>query len=156
MRNFMVDRILTFESGKRMTAIKGFARTEDYLDGSFPREDQVPRGILIEIVVQAASLFLGASRDFQIKAVPVLLEEFSFHRPVRAGSRLVFEEELLRWQESSAYIGVRGTVDGQDVLCARFLMGFDNADGSWAIPLGELTRSYFNALWRPGVDEDHA
>jgi 3-hydroxymyristoyl/3-hydroxydecanoyl-(acyl carrier protein) dehydratase len=147
MRHFLVDRLVERERGQRFVAVKTFPMTEDYLHFGFPRPlGEVPFSIILESIVQVASLFLGWSHDFTIKAVPVLLVQARYGRPVRAGERVFYVQDVLARDALAARMRCRALTGGEQRLEAEFVMGYGSAQGNWTLPLVEGQRHYFRAI----------
>jgi hypothetical protein len=147
MRHFLVDRLVERERGRRFVAVKTFPLTEDYLHFGFPRPlGEVPFSIILESIVQGASLFLGWSHDFTVKAVPILLEYARYGRPLRAGERVTYIQHVAARDDFTARMRCRVLAHGEERLDAAFAMGYGSADGSWTLPLVEGQRAYFRAI----------
>ena len=147
MQGLLVNAIQEFEPGKRVVAVTDLSATEDYADDAFPRAGFIPNSILVEIIVQAASLFLGASHDFCLKAVPILLTTVSFNGALRPGARFTVEERVLALEDHAALMQAVGTSEGANIVEAEFIMGFGSDEGTWALPANQaLQRRYFQAV----------
>jgi 3-hydroxymyristoyl/3-hydroxydecanoyl-(acyl carrier protein) dehydratase len=147
MRHFLVDRLVERERGQRFVAVKTFPMTEDYLHFGFPRAPgEVPFSIVLESVVQVASLFLSWSHDFAIKAVPILVERARYGRPLRAGDRVTYLQEVVARAGFSARMRCRALTGAELRLEAVFAMGYGSADSAWTLPVVEGQRQYFQAI----------
>lgn len=58
----LVDRVLDWESGKRITAIKNVTVNEEFFNGHFPNKPVMPGVMMIEALAQTAAIlsFLGS------------------------------------------------------------------------------------------------
>jgi 3-hydroxymyristoyl/3-hydroxydecanoyl-(acyl carrier protein) dehydratase len=147
MRHFLVDRLVERERGRRFVAVKTFPMTEDYLHFGFPRAPgEVPFSVVIESIVQAASLFLCWSHDFAVKAVPILIEGARYGRPVRAGERVTYLQEVVARAPISTRMRCRALTAGELRLEVAFAMGHGRAGGAWTLPVAEGQRQYFEAI----------
>lgn len=147
MHGFFLDGISEFERGKRVVAVKDLSAAEDYADDAFPRGGLIPSSIVVEIIVHTASVFVSASHDFRVKAVPILLTRVSFHGALRSGARLTVEEHVVSLEEHTALMRAVGMSEGEEVVEAEFVMGFGSENRTWALPVDQgLQRSYFEAL----------
>lgn len=152
MQGVILDAITEFEAGKRIVAVKQLSATEDYADDAFPRGGLIPNSILIEIIAQAASFLMGASQDFRIKAVPILLTTVSFNGALRPGARLTVEQHLVSVADHAALMRAVGSNEGAKVMEAEFVMGFRSDEGSWPLPADQdIQRSYFERLVEQGI-----
>jgi 3-hydroxyacyl-[acyl-carrier-protein] dehydratase len=147
MQGLLVHAISEFEPGRRLVAVTDLSLLEAYADDAFPRGGVIPNSILVEIIAQAASLFLGASHDFRFKAVPILLTSVVFHRTLRPGGRFSVDERVLALEDQTALLRAVGTSEGANVVEAELIMGFGSEDGEWALPANqELQRRYFEMI----------
>jgi len=143
----MLTTIKEFEPMTRMVAVTDLSASEYYAEETFPRGGQVPNSILVEIIAQAASLFLAASHDFGIKAVPIVLHRVSFRLSLHPGARLTVEVQLVSMADHAALMRAVGRSEGADVVEAEFAMGFGSHDGAWALPTHqELQEIYFDSI----------
>lgn len=143
----MLNAISDFKPMTRMVAVKDLSATEYYARDTFPRGGRIPNSIVAEIIAQAASLFLGASHDFRIKAVPIVLNTVSFHQPLHPGARLTVEVQLVLLEDHAALMRAMGSSGGANVAEAEFIMGFGSDEGPWALPTHqELQKIYFESI----------
>jgi 3-hydroxymyristoyl/3-hydroxydecanoyl-(acyl carrier protein) dehydratase len=145
----ILDGITAFEPGRRMVAYTDLSATQDYADDAFPRGGAIPNSILVEITVQAASLFLGRSNDFRVRAVPIMLHRAQFARSLRPGARFTVENRLCALAERTALVHALGTSEGDAVMEADVVMGFGSEEGGWMRVDPAVQRSYFDALMGP-------
>ena len=115
----LVDRVLGFEVGKRLTAIKNVSINEPFFQGHFPGHPVMPGVLVVEALAQAGGLLTQLSRDpaelgydtFYL----VKVDNAKFSRMVVSGDKLELEVELKRRIRNMAqYVGV-ARVDGEQV-----------------------------------------
>ena len=121
----LVDRVVEFESGKRIRAWKNVSGNEPFFNGHFPGHAVMPGVLVIEALAQAGGLLTQLSRDpgagdgqtFYL----VKVDNAKFSRMVVPGDRLDLEVELKRQIRNMAqYVGI-ARVDGEQVACAEIL-----------------------------------
>jgi 3-hydroxymyristoyl/3-hydroxydecanoyl-(acyl carrier protein) dehydratase len=126
-----VDRILEIDAhgGGTITACKTFPRTEDYFDGTFRRQGEVPASLVLETIASASSFLLIVQSRYHTMGLLLKLARASFLRPVLAGDRLIIQSRIVAIQRDRtdprvapqdlgiAEIHTRGTVE--DVLVAE-------------------------------------
>ena len=126
-----VDRILEIDAhgGGTITACKTFPRTEDYFDGTFRRQGEVPASMLLETIASASSFMLIVRSRYHAMGLLLKLSRARFWRSVQAGDRLVVQSRIVAiqgdWTDPTvvsrdvgmAEICTRATVD--DVLVAE-------------------------------------
>ena len=122
----LVDRVLHWESGKSITAIKNVTANEEFFNGHFPNKPVMPGVLMIEALAQAAALlsFLTTGRKPDDTTVVYFLgiDNARFKRPVEPGDQLLIEAEIVKVTRGIWKYKARATVDGQlavetDMMC---------------------------------------
>ena len=120
----LVDRVLSFDDGKTLTAIKNVTVNEPFFTGHFPERPVMPGVLICEALVQAGGLLASCSTDGVPDDRGVVLagiERARFRRPVEPGDQLVLEIQLLKKHRPLWKMRGRARVDGQVVAEAEFL-----------------------------------
>ncbi|WP_019141067.1 3-hydroxyacyl-ACP dehydratase FabZ [Noviherbaspirillum massiliense] len=121
----LVDRVLNWESGKTITAIKNVTVNEEFFNGHFPHKPVMPGVLMIEALAQTAALlsFLTAGRkpDDQSVVYFVGIDGARFKRPVEPGDQLKMDVELLRSTRGIWKYKAQGTVNGQLAVEAELM-----------------------------------
>jgi 3-hydroxyacyl-[acyl-carrier-protein] dehydratase len=121
----LVDRVLDWESGKSITAIKNVTINEEFFNGHFPHKPVMPGVMLIEAMAQTAALlsFLSAGRkpDHSEVVYFVGIDGARFKRPVVPGDQFRMQVELLRAARGIFKFKAHGSVDGQTVVEAELM-----------------------------------
>ena len=60
----LVDRVLAYEAGKTLTAIKNVTINEPYFQGHFPGYPVMPGVLIIEALAQASGVLVHLSSDY--------------------------------------------------------------------------------------------
>ncbi len=126
----LVDRVLAFEPGVSLRAIKNVTFNEPYFQGHFPGHPVMPGVMIIEAMAQAAGLLTQLSspprQDAHGQQVFYLVkvDNARFSQVVTPGDQLVFEVQLKRNLRNMGLFACRALVDDRDVasadiLCAR-------------------------------------
>ncbi|MBS0576960.1 MAG: 3-hydroxyacyl-ACP dehydratase FabZ [Proteobacteria bacterium] len=125
----MVDRVLSYETGKSLRAIKNVSFNEPQFQGHFPKHPVMPGVLIIEGMAQAAGLLVQVSTPADPDADQsifylVKVDKARFSRVVVPGDQLVFEVELIRTLRNMGLYACRALVDGKEaasaeILCAR-------------------------------------
>lgn len=94
----LVDRIVEFESGKRIVGIKSVTVNEPFFQGHFPGMPIMPGVLIIEALAQTAAVL--ALRDLPDREKQLSLfstiDNAKFRRPVVPGDTLHLELTVLR------------------------------------------------------------
>ena len=123
----LVDRVLDWEAGKKITAIKNVTANEEFFNGHFPNHPVMPGVLIIEALAPTAGFFALMSADTNMYKVAVVyfsrIDCALFKRPVEPGDQLVMEAELVRSSRGMWKFRTKGMVDGQlaveaELMCA--------------------------------------
>lgn len=119
----LVDRIVEFESGKRIVGIKNVTINEPFFQGHYPGHPIMPGVLIVEAMAQVGGLLLiDAVEDPDDKVVYFMsLNNVKWRRPVRPGDRLVFDLKLVQLRRSVCKMRGEGFVDGQLVAEAELM-----------------------------------
>jgi len=122
----LVDRVLHWESGKTITAIKNVTANEEFFNGHFPNKPVMPGVLMIEAMAQAAALLsfltMGRKPDANTLVYFLGIDNARFKRPVEPGDQLKLEVEIVKVTRGIWKYKARATVDGQlavegDLMC---------------------------------------
>jgi len=130
MKYILIDKIVSFEEGKTLTAVKCVALAEEYLGDHFPTFPVLPGVLLLQGLVESASWLVRKTENFAHSMV--LLEEarnVKYKSFLAPGSRIEYTVQAKVIEENvSSFTGL-GIADGEKILEARFgLRHFNLAD----------------------------
>ncbi len=94
-----VDRVLEFDDGQRILALKNVSINEPFFRGHFPEQPLMPGVLICEALAQAGALLAHRSSDgVQSGRVVVLtgLDRARFRRPVLPGDQLHLDVALIK------------------------------------------------------------
>jgi 3-hydroxyacyl-[acyl-carrier-protein] dehydratase len=121
----LVDRVLSWESGKTITAIKNVTINEEFFNGHFPHKPVMPGVMMIEALAQTAALlsFLswGHKPDHNEVVYFIGIDGARFKRPVEPGDQLRMEVEIIRASRGIYKYKAKGSVDGQTAVEAELM-----------------------------------
>jgi 3-hydroxyacyl-[acyl-carrier-protein] dehydratase len=121
----LVDRVLDWESGKQIRAIKNVSVNEEFFNGHFPNKPVMPGVLMIEALAQTAALLafltIGQKPDENAVVYFVGIDGARFKRPVEPGDQLVMEVFLDR-ARAGIYKFKGVTRVGAEVACEAELM----------------------------------
>mgnify|MGYP002623257408 FL=1 len=118
-----VDRVLEFEDGVRIVALKNVSLNEPYFPGHFPDLPVMPGVLICEALAQAGGLLVYRSKGGLPENSVVALtgiEKARFRRPVLPGDQLRLEVALVRSRRPLWKMSGRVLVDGKLVAEADF------------------------------------
>ncbi|MBX4180870.1 3-hydroxyacyl-ACP dehydratase FabZ [Sodalis sp. CWE] len=123
----LVDRVLDFEKGKFLKAIKNVSFNEPFFQGHFPGKPIFPGVLILEAMAQATGILAFKSAEklttwelYYFAAI----DEARFKRPVQPGDQLILEVEFIKERQSIARFKGTAKVDSEiaceaSMMCAR-------------------------------------
>ncbi|HET6922702.1 MAG TPA: 3-hydroxyacyl-ACP dehydratase FabZ [Anaeromyxobacteraceae bacterium] len=120
----LVDRVVEFEMGKRLVALKAVTVNEPFFAGHFPGHPVMPGVLVLEALAQASALLakksMSAGDDGQVIYL-MAIDNARFRKPVVPGDRLELRVEVVKhkgaiWKEKGVAL-----VDGAVVAEAEFM-----------------------------------
>lgn len=156
MRFSLVDKIISLEKGKSITAIKNLSLAEEYLQDHFPGFAVMPGVLMVESLVQAGAWLLRDADDFQYSAV--LLKQaraVKFNSFVKPGEMLTVKLQVQKWDGDDCTLKGEGAVGDRSTVSARLtLERFNLSDRNPAMAGSDeeriqKMRQLFNQLWTP-------
>ena len=129
----LVDRVLNWESGKTITAIKNVTANEEIFSGHFPNKPVMPGVLMIEAMAQAAALLsfltMGQKPDENTLVYFLGIDNARFKRPVEPGDQLVMQVEIIKVARGMWKYKASATVDGQLAVEADLMCTLRTVDG---------------------------
>ena len=121
----LIDRVIAFEAGKRLSAIKNVTVNEPFFLGHFPGHPVMPGVLLIEAMAQASGVLTQLSDGFAAKPNQlfylVRVDNARFSRTVVPGDQVLLEVEQKRMLRRMGQYHCRASVDGREVARAELL-----------------------------------
>ena len=121
----LVDRVLDWESGKTIVAIKNVTANEEFFNGHFPHKPVMPGVLMIEALAQSAALLsfltMGQKPDENSVVYFIGIDSARFKRPVVPGDQIRMEVEIVRHTRGIWKYRARATVDGQLAVEAELM-----------------------------------
>ncbi|MDP2533830.1 3-hydroxyacyl-ACP dehydratase FabZ [Photobacterium damselae subsp. piscicida] len=119
----MINRVVNYEEGKTLTAIKNVSINEPQFTGHFPNMPVFPGVLILEAMAQATGLLafktFGAPKENELYYF-ASIDNAKFRKPVMPGDQLVLEVEFLKERRGIAMFNGVAKVDG-DVVCSAEL-----------------------------------
>jgi 3-hydroxyacyl-[acyl-carrier-protein] dehydratase len=121
----LVDRVLDWEAGKFMRAMKNVTANEPFFQGHFPGYPVMPGVLVIEAMAQVAGLLTMLSdvarRDGSQLVLFAGIDDARFKRQVFPGDTLIIEAHLERAVRGIGKFRTRATV-GEQLVCEAQLL----------------------------------
>jgi 3-hydroxyacyl-[acyl-carrier-protein] dehydratase len=113
----LVDRVLSCEPGKDITALKNVTMNEPFFNGHFPNYPVMPGVLVIEALAQAAGLLTLKSVDAKPDEDSIFyfvgIDAARFKKPVQPGDQLILKATILRERVGIWKYAARAEVDGR-------------------------------------------
>jgi 3-hydroxyacyl-[acyl-carrier-protein] dehydratase len=111
----LIDRVIEFERGKRLVAIKNVTFNEPFFQGHFPNVPIMPGVLVIEAMAQAGAIIMMSEIPDREKKLAVFtgIEKAKFRNQVTPGDQLRIEVEVLAFRSRMGRMEARATVDGK-------------------------------------------
>jgi 3-hydroxyacyl-[acyl-carrier-protein] dehydratase len=121
----LVDRVLEFEKGVRIKALKNVTINEPFFTGHFPARPVMPGVLTLEALAQAAALLSFASAGTEPGDDTVVyfvgIDGARFKRPVEPGDQLILEATIDRVRGGIVKYRTRASVDGETAVEAELM-----------------------------------
>ncbi len=96
----LVDRVLSLELGKSITAVKNVTINEPYFPGHFPYHPVMPGVLIVEALAQAAAILSFKTMDTKPTDDSVYyfagIDEARFKKPVSPGDQIILNVSIDR------------------------------------------------------------
>jgi 3-hydroxyacyl-[acyl-carrier-protein] dehydratase len=124
----LIDRVVAFEHGKHLTAIKNVTINEPFFQGHFPGHPVMPGVLIIEAMAQASGVLVKLSVPHDphkpVVFYLVKVDKARFSRIVVPGDQLILEVRLKRTLRNMSLFLCRALVEGDlaaeaEMLCAE-------------------------------------
>ena len=121
----LVDRVLTWEANKSITAIKNVTVNEEFFNGHFPHKPVMPGVLMIEALAQTAAILsfmtMNVKPDENSVVYFVGIDNARFKRPVEPGDQLKMDIEILRTSRGIWKYKAVASVDGKVAVEAELM-----------------------------------
>ena len=111
----LIDRVIEYERGKRIVAIKNVTINEPFFQGHFPGFPIMPGVLVIEAMAQAGGMIMLTELEDHEKKLAVFtgIEKAKFRRPVTPGDQLRIEVTVPSIRSRAFRVEGKAYVDGK-------------------------------------------
>ncbi|MDX9989387.1 MULTISPECIES: 3-hydroxyacyl-ACP dehydratase FabZ [Thiothrix] len=121
----LVDRVVEYEVGKSLTAIKNVTVNEPWVNGHFPHQPIMPGVLIIEALAQATGLLgfrtMGEEPQTDTLYLLVAVDNARFKQAVVPGDQLVMQVELVKRKGIMWVFKAEARVDGKLAVSAELM-----------------------------------
>ena len=122
----LVDRVLEYEPGKSIRALKNVTCNEPFFSGHFPHRPVMPGVMVIEALAQTAGILAFRTADIVPSESTMFyfvgIDKARFRRPVVPGDQLILKATLERQMRGIWKFATAAEVDGQEVASAQMMV----------------------------------
>ena len=123
----LVDRVVEFDKGKRITALKNVTINEPFFQGHFPGTPIMPGVLIVEAMGQAGGVLVIQSLPLESRGKLIYFMGFDgvrFRKPVVPGDQLMLELEILKIRSNAVKMAGVAKVDGKTVAEAKLMAAY--------------------------------
>ncbi len=121
----LIDRVLSYEVGKDIVALKNVSINEPFFSGHFPHYPVMPGVLIVEALAQAAAVLTLKTENTANREDTVYyfvgIDGVRFKKPVTAGDQLILKVAIERQIKGLWKYSARAEVDGQLVTEATLM-----------------------------------
>ncbi len=121
----LVDRVISYEAGKDIVALKNVSINEPFFSGHFPHQPVMPGVLIVEALAQAAAILTLRTENTTNKEDTVYyfvgIDGVRFKKPVMAGDQLILKVAIQRQIKGLWKYSARAEVDNQLVTEAQLM-----------------------------------
>ena len=121
----MVDRILEYDGGDTLTALKNVTYNEPFFPGHFPAVPTMPGVLILEAMAQASGILAVLKSGVRPESGLILyfagIDEVRFKRPVVPGDQLLFHVTLDKHKRDLWRFRTTAKVGGE-LACEALMM----------------------------------
>ena len=121
----LVDRVLSYELGKDIVALKNVSINEPFFSGHFPHHPVMPGVLIVEALAQAAAILTMKTENVvnndNMIYYFVGIDGVRFKKPVMAGDQLILKVTIERQINGLWKYSARAEVDEQLVTEATLM-----------------------------------
>jgi 3-hydroxyacyl-[acyl-carrier-protein] dehydratase len=123
----MVDKVLSWEKGRELKAIKNISVNEIHFQGHFPGFPIFPGVLTIECFAQAAGLLISLSREKSLPpgvfdAIGTVLD-FHFMKPLFPGEQMETHVTITKTVGTNRIVEGKCFVNGEIVASGKLMFG---------------------------------
>lgn len=115
----LIDRVVEWERGQRLVAIKNVTMNEPFFQGHFPGNPVMPGVLILEAMAQGAAILMRDDSEEDIVPLFMGIDKARFRRQVVPGDQLRLEIETLQKRRNvckgagKAYVGDELAAEGE-------------------------------------------
>jgi 3-hydroxyacyl-[acyl-carrier-protein] dehydratase len=121
----LVDKVIDYEAGKSLLALKNVTYNEPQFTGHFPQKPILPGVLVVEALAQATGILAYKSTDTKPDGESLYylvgIDKTRFKRPVNPGEQLMLKVEVIKKMRGVWKFKAVATVDDNLVASAELM-----------------------------------
>ena len=123
----LIDRLVKIEGESKAHGIKQLTCNEEFFQGYFPDDPQMPPTLLSEAMAQVGAAVIMSKPDSEGKYILFgAIDNAEFHRNARPGERLDIEAEMLKIRKDVGKTRITCRVEGEEIARADFMFALSS------------------------------
>lgn len=123
MQFTFADRVIELEPGVKITTLKSLSLAEEYLADHFPRFPVMPGVLMVQAMIDAGALLIGATEDYAHSMITLKeARNVRFADFVQPGRTLTVTAEIQKIQDRDVELKTQGTIEGRVAVSARLTL----------------------------------
>jgi len=123
MRFHLIERIVTVEPSKSLTAVKNLTLGEEYLGDHFPGFPVMPGVLMLQTLIEAASWLLRSTEEYRFSIIAMReAKNVKYGTFMEPGKSLSIHVEILELGDQTAVFKGKGESGGQSTVSGRFTL----------------------------------
>ncbi len=123
----LIDRVLDYTAGEKITAIKNVTMNEPFFQGHFPVEPVMPGVLIVEGMAQAGAVLAFLTEQERVGESLVYftgIDKARFRRKVVPGDQIVYDIVIVRRKGKVIKMECKARVDGAVAAEANLMATF--------------------------------
>lgn len=123
----LVDRIISLEKNKKITALKNVTMNEMQFMGHFPGNPIMPGVLMVEAMAQAAAVLFLDGIDPNVRGLYTFVlgavKDFRFSHPAYPGDQLIIEVEVQKLIRNAGFVKGIITANSKKIADGQLFFG---------------------------------